>query len=116
MASTECSGKGAGQGMRKVCITVILLFSGLAFGQGVSFQGPKIESQVPQPIAGLVITVCLDTSTGTPCTPAVTIYSDKGLATPIVSLTTDGDGQIPTFFIAPGQYQWCSSDPSKGRI
>jgi hypothetical protein len=87
-----------------------------AFSQGVSFQGPKIESQVPQPIAGLTFNVCLASSSGTPCSPSLTIYSDAALTSPISPALTDGDGMPPNFFIASGQYQWCVSDPVMNRI
>jgi hypothetical protein len=94
-----------------------LLLSGAAFGQqGVAFEGPAIMSQVPQPIAGLTITICNSTATGNPCNAPITVYSDAGLQTPISSLATDGDGLIPIFFVSPGQYQWCASDPVQGRI
>jgi hypothetical protein len=96
--------------------SALLLSSGAAVGQGVTTPFPAIMSQVPQPIAGLIVGICLDTATGTPCTPTLPVFSDKALSVPIVSLQTDGDGLIPTFFIAPGQYQWCASDPVMGRI
>lgn len=79
----------------------------LAYGQGgvpaspIQFTGPT-----GRPLAGATITVCTSAGTGFPCSPLASIFTDAGLSIPASNpVTTDGNGNIPVIFAAPGVYK-----------
>lgn len=86
-----------------ICSTLFFL-SCLSFAQGTRYDG-IVLLDTGRPASGASVKVCSTGSTGNPCSPAATIYSDVGLTTAIVGSTvsTDSHGNFH-FFAACGQY------------
>jgi len=86
--------------MKKLLWALVLLACPSAWAQGFSIYGQAI-STYGTPAANTPVRVCLTTSSGTPCTPTITIYADAGLTTPIANpTTTDANGNY-VFFVNP---------------
>ena len=89
-------------------IIFLLLCSCLAYGQGGVPSSPiVIVDSLGRPRAGVTVTVCTSGGTGTPCTPLASIFTDAGLTIPATNpTTTDGLGNLPVFYAAPGTYKY----------
>jgi len=84
-----------------------------ARAQGGPGNLPPVLGPSGAPKGGATITVCNYPATGLPCTNLATIYSDIQLTQPINQTTnplkTDGLGNVPAFFAAPGSYTYTVS-------
>lgn len=87
--------------MRNICL--LLLLSGLAFGQGAVFNDIAL-SPTGKPIASATVRVCTAAATGTPCTPLANVYSDAALTIPSNPLTSSAVGNF-NFYGAAEKYQ-----------
>lgn len=95
------------------CALVALVgASASATAQGGAISGQVITS-FGYPAANVPVRVCLYTSTGNPCTPTTTIYSDPPLSTSIGNPTaTDSYGNYSVF--VPAGYYIVQITPSPG--
>lgn len=77
---------------------------------GVPVEPVKVIDTQGRPRGGVLITFCQNPATGIPCSNLATIYSDSALTIPINQgtnpLHTDGSGNFPVFYVAPGVYQY----------
>jgi len=86
-------------------LAVVLVVAAVpAFAQGTHFRD-NVTNKAGNPVAGAGVRICVSGSTGTPCTPLASIYSDSGLTSPITQpgFTTGSDG-VYEFYAAPGRY------------
>jgi hypothetical protein len=91
--------------MKKIIILAALLIcSACAFAQGVRYDNVA-TLDTGRPAQGIGIRVCSSGSTGTPCTPTASIFSDSGLASAITQpgLQTDQQGNY-NFYALCGKY------------
>lgn len=73
----------------------MVLFSALAFGQGSCSPDKIALLDTGRPAGGASIRVCTAGSTGTPCTPAASLFTDPTLGTPLggsPAVTADAHG------------------------
>lgn len=91
-------------------LLIFLLLSVSAFA-GVRYDNIVLRDN-GRPAASAQIRVCTDASTGFPCTPLASIYSDQALTVPIVGsiITADGLGNF-YFYAAPAEYTLEVSGP-----
>jgi hypothetical protein len=86
---------------------VLSLATGLAWSQAAPISGIAVNNY-GQPVPFAPVRVCSVTSTGNPCSPTITVYSDYALHNPIGSPAADANGNY-TFFAgalsAPNLYQ-----------
>ncbi len=89
---------------RIVFLFFLLCLSGLtAWGQGSALSG-QVFTPNGYPAASVPVRVCAYTSTGIPCTPLSSIYSDITLTTSIGNpYTTDSNGNF-AFYVGLGTY------------
>src|ERR1700676_2388513 len=82
-------------------IVVLLALASSAFGQGVRRDDTVTVSifGVLKPVAGATVRVCSSGSTGNPCTPLASIYSDIALTQPLANPMT-ADAQANYHFYA----------------
>lgn len=96
----------------KPILAALLLALGLlpaaARGQGGVPANPiQIVDSLGRPRAGVIVTICTSAGAGIPCTPLASIFTDAGLTVPASNpQTTDGQGNLPTFYAAPGTYKY----------
>src|SRR5882672_3531050 len=95
---------------RLILSSLLLTLLGLLSSAGTQAQGFgyhdvawKFSPGGTFPASGATITVCPATSSGVPCAPVASIFSDKALTVPIVSLTADAKGNF-NFYAAVGDY------------
>ena len=75
----------------------ILLASALAFGQGACYPAGVVLLDTGRPANGATVRVCTSGSTGSPCTPAASLFTDPTLGTPLGGspvVTTDAHGNF----------------------
>ncbi len=87
-------------------LIVLLFLTATAFGQGGIINGIALKSN-GVPASGATVRVCTSTATGTPCSPAASIYSDAALSVPKGTggvFNSDGNGNY-WFYAAPGPYK-----------
>lgn len=101
----------AGRWMKRIgLILALLLIPTTVFGQGAPVTGlaPWFAGPTGAPKAGAIIHICNYPSAGIPCTNYASVFSDIGLTVPINQvtnpITTDGLGNVPLVFVAPGTY------------
>lgn len=101
--------KGSKMGKMALCIVRVsvvigLLLTGIsAWGQATAIQG-TVLSATGAPAAYGQVRVCLYTSSGIPCSPTATIYSDLAMTHQISNpYTSDQNGNYG-FFVAAGAY------------
>ena len=89
-------------------IIFLLLCSCSAYGQGGVPSSPiVVVDSLGRPRAGVTVTVCTSAGIGTPCTPLASIFTDAALTIPATNpTTTDGLGNLPVFYAAPGTYKY----------
>ena len=76
-------------------IAGLLALTSTAFGQGVRRDGTVTVDVfgTSRPVANATVRVCNAGSTGTPCIPLASVYSDPGLTMPLANpLKTDASG------------------------
>lgn len=99
--------------MRKLTLFLALLCPAMAFGQGAVVPIPPTLGPTGAPKAGATISFCVHPATGNPCTNFASAFSDAALTQAINQTTnplkTDGLGNAPTFYAAPGQYDYTLS-------
>ena len=98
-----------GRFLGRFLIVLALLVPAVARGQGGVPANPiQIVDSLGRPRAGVTVTFCQSGGTGVPCTPLANIYTDAALTTQIVgsTVTTDGQGNLPVFYAAPGTYKY----------
>ncbi len=79
-------------------IIIALLLTPFGWSQSPIPISNMVISQYGQPVPGASVRVCLVTSSGTPCVPTSTIYSDYNLTQPIPNPTTaDANGNFTVF-------------------
>jgi len=92
--------------MKKLFLSALFfcLCVSAAFAQGTRYDG-IVLLDTGRPASGASVKVCSTGSTGNPCSPAATIYSDLALTSPIASstATSDSHGNFH-FYAACGQY------------
>jgi hypothetical protein len=91
--------------MKKISLAAILfLTSAMAFGQGACYPG-QILLDTGRPANGATVRVCTAGSTGTPCTPLASLFTDPtdsvGASNP---LTTDARGNFKICAAAGANY------------
>lgn len=111
--------------MKKLLLTFVM-FSAMAFGQGVRFDLPPIINQNGQPIPNVNISLCTGAAiiSGSSCNIAAQSFTDITLGTACgfgfpVTLTnsntcqgtSDGAGNAG-FWLSPGAYIYCLSGPN----
>ena len=65
-----------------------------------------VDSQ-GRPRAGASVTICTSAGAGIPCSPLASIFTDAGLTIAAANpQTTDGLGNLPTIYAAPGTYKY----------
>jgi hypothetical protein len=75
-----------------------------SFAQGVRYDDVALLD-TGRPVQGATVTVCASGSTGTPCTPTTSIFSDSTLSTPITQPGFQSGAQGNFFFYAAcGKY------------
>jgi hypothetical protein len=83
---------------------MVLVFACIAQAQGVRYDNVA-TLDTGRPVQGATITVCAAGSTGTPCTPTASIFSDSTLSTPITQPGFQSGAQGNFFFYAAcGKY------------
>ncbi len=98
--------------VKRLSILGLLLFAPvLAHAQGgVPASTITVLSSSGRPIGGALVTICQSSASGIPCSPLANIYSDVGLTTLAPNpVTTDGLGNLPPIFLAPGLYKYTVS-------
>jgi len=78
-------------------ISGMVLFCGSAFGQGSCYPAGVVLLDTGRPANGASVRVCTSGSTGTPCTPAASLFTDPTLGTPLggsPTVTTDSHGNF----------------------
>jgi len=81
-----------------------LLTALCAFGQASGTISGQVFTMQGRPAAFAPIRVCANTSTGTPCTPTASIFSDSGLTQPLPNPTTADQYGNYSIFVAVGVY------------
>jgi hypothetical protein len=85
-------------------LLAILAIPAISFAQGVRYDDVALLD-TGRPVQGATITVCASGSTGTPCTPTASIFSDSTLSTPITQPGFQSGAQGNFFFYAAcGKY------------
>jgi hypothetical protein len=96
--------------MNRLLIVLVAFFAipSAAYGQGGVPASPiQILDSLGRPRAGATVTICTNAGSGIPCTPLASIFIDAGLTTPAANpLTTNGLGNLPLFYAAPGAYPY----------
>lgn len=70
--------------MKSVLLSVVLLVSGFAFGQGIGIPITGIVvGQGGSQISFPSVRICTVSATGTPCSPTVSLFADQGLSVPV---------------------------------
>src|SRR5215469_2807992 len=83
-------------------------FPAMALAQGGILANPinVVDSQ-GRPRAGASVTICTSSGAGIPCSPLASIFTDAGLTIAAANpQTTDGLGNLPTIYAAPGTYKY----------
>lgn len=78
-------------------ISGMVLFASLAFAQGACYPAGVVLLDTGRPANGASVRVCTSGSTGTPCTPAASLFTDPTLGTPLggsPTVTTDAHGNF----------------------
>jgi hypothetical protein len=85
-------------------LLAILAIPAICFAQGVRYDNVA-TLDTGRPVQGATITVCASGSTGTPCTPTASIFSDSALSVPIAQPGFQSGAQGNFFFYAAcGKY------------
>jgi hypothetical protein len=85
-------------------ISGMVLLASAAFAQGVRYDDVVLLDS-GRPVQGASITVCASGSSGTPCTPTTSIFSDLALGSPITQPGFQSGAQGNFFFYAAcGKY------------
>lgn len=94
-------------------LLLFLLFPLALLGQGNQAPVPPTLGPDGHPKPFATISFCTNPANATPCTNYAQVYSDVALTQPINQstnpLTTDALGNAPSFYAAPGLYQWTVS-------
>jgi hypothetical protein len=80
-------------------LLAILAIPAICFAQGVRYDNVA-TLDTGRPVQGATITVCASGSTGTPCTPTASIFSDSALSVPITQPGFQSGAQGNFFFYA----------------
>jgi hypothetical protein len=83
--------------LKRICAALFLMISALAFGQGACYPAGVVLLDTGRPANGASVRVCTAGSTGTPCTPGASLFTDPTLGTPLVGspvVTTDAHGNF----------------------
>ena len=88
-------------------ILLLSLSSIGAWAQGGGIAGQVVQPSPPVgtggPAANAPVLICPSTASGTPCSPAASVYSDPALTQLVSAPATDIYGNY-SFFVAPGYY------------
>lgn len=82
---------------QRILIAILFLTSAMAFGQGACYPGGVVLVDTGRPANGASVRVCTAGSTGTPCTPTASLFTDPTLGTPLGGspiVTTDSHGNF----------------------
>jgi hypothetical protein len=83
--------------IRKFILLVILALPAISFAQGSCYPAGVVLLDTGRPASGASVRVCQAGSTGTPCTPAASLFTDPTLGTPLSgspTVTTDAHGNF----------------------
>lgn len=107
--------------IRSKLALLFLLFASPVLAQNALVPVPPIfvgPATNPHLAAGVTITFCSSTATGSPCSPLAQAYSDSTNSFPINQVTnpikTDALGNAQAFYAAPGQYSYTITGPGIG--
>ena len=99
--------------MRKWALLLVMVLPSLVRAQGVSVPIPPVMTVNGFPRAGATLSVCNVPVNAVPCTNYASVYADLPLTQLInqstTPLKTDGLGNAPIFYIAPGNYAYTVS-------
>jgi hypothetical protein len=107
---------GTARWVRHIALILALFVPSLLLAQGtpiVSGVSSWFAGPTGAPKAGAIVSICNYPSAGIPCTNYANVFSDIALTVPINQvtnpITTDGLGNVPLVFIAPGIYDYTVS-------
>jgi hypothetical protein len=83
--------------IRKFILLAILALPAISFAQGSCYPAGVVLLDTGRPANGASVRVCQAGSTGTPCTPAASLFTDPTLGTPLSgspTVTTDAHGNF----------------------